>query len=413
MGGFRPFKRLFIVMFLWLDGRHCASALIRFDRDKSELVQRAVVKRHFFLAAALGVVLMMVLAAGLRIAMGKEEDSGGGPRGGGGRAQAVAVATVRPMPFSDEIEVLGIAKGRSSLTVTSATTELVTRVMFRDGQYVRKGAPLVELQAREEDAGIITARANLAQAEKDRDRWRTLAERGIAPRVQYEQAQTAYETAQAALDAALARRGDRIIRAPFAGVTGLSDVTPGTLVNPGAEIATLDDISVIRVDFPVPERYLGALRAGLPIVAQSDAYPDRSFPGRIALLDTRVDERTRAITARAEIPNPSGVLRPGMMMKVTIEQGQRMAPAAPEAAVQFEADTAYAYKIVTEGDQTIAQRTTVRRGVNEGGYVEILEGLAAGDRIVANGVNRVQPNAPVRIASGAGGANTARTASPR
>ena len=365
------------------------------------MIQRPVLKRHFFLVAAIGVVLLMVLAAGLRIAMGGDEKEGGagGPgRGGpGGRPQAVAVAIVAARPFSDPIEVLGVAKGRESLTVTSATTELVTRVMFRDGQYVRKGAPLVELQAREEDAGIITARANLAQAEKDRDRWKTLADRGIAPRVQYEQAQTAYETAKAGLQAAQARRGDRVVRAPFSGVIGLSDVTAGTLINPGAEIATLDDISVIRVDFPIPERYLGALRPGLAIVARSDAFPNQTFAGRIALLDSRVDERTRAITARAEIPNPGGILRPGMMMKVTIEQGARMAPAAPEAAVQFEADTAYAYKIVSQDGRNIAQRTTVRRGVNENGQVEILEGLKVGDRVVASGLNRIQPNAPVTL----------------
>ena len=368
------------------------------------MIQRSVAKRHFFLVAAIAVVLLMALAAGWKIAFGKDEKEAGpgGPGGGrggpGGRAQIVDQAVVTLRPFSDRIDVLGVAKGRESLTVTSSTTELITRVMFADGQYVRRGAPLVELQAREEEAGIIQARANLAQAEKDRNRWKTLADRGIAPRVQYEQAQTAYETAHANLRAAEARRGDRVIRAPFSGVVGLSDVTPGTLINPGARIATLDDISVIRVDFPVPERYLGVLRAGLPINARADAFPDRAFAGRIAQLDTRVDERTRAITARAEIPNPGGVLRPGMMMRVSIDQGVRVAPAAPEAAVQFEGDTAFAFKIVQGPRGATAQRTTVRRGANEGGWVEILEGLRPGDRVVASGLNRIQPNQPVKLA---------------
>jgi membrane fusion protein (multidrug efflux system) len=197
--------------------------------------------------------------------------------------------------------------------------------------------------------------------------------------------------------------GVGVIRAPFAGVVGLSDVTAGTLINPGAEIATLDDVSVVRVDFPVPERYLGALRAGMPIAARADAFPGQTFTGRIALLDSRIDERTRAITARAEIPNPGGVLRPGMMLKVTIERGTRMAPAAPEAAVQFEGDTAFAYKIVPDPEKgSIAQRTTVRRGVVESGFVEILEGLKPGDRIVGSGLNRIQPNAAVKLADKGG-----------
>lgn len=370
------------------------------------MIERTTVKRHFFLAAAVAVVLLMVLAAGLKLAFGKD-DKEGGPRGpggpGGGRAQQVSVAVVSPRPFSDTIEVLGVAKGRESLTVTSSTTELITRVMFRDGQYVRRGQALVELQAREEDAGIISARASLAQARKDRDRWKTLADKGIAPRVQYEQAQTAYETAAAQVRAAEARRGDRVIRAPFSGVVGLTDVTPGSLINPGAKIATLDDVSVIRVDFPVPERYLGALSAGMPIQATSDAFPGQSFSGRIALLDSRVDERTRAITARAEIPNPGGQIRPGMMMRVAIERGLRTAPSAPESAIQFEGDTAFAYKIVDQpGKGPSALRTIVRRGANQDGFVEILDGLRAGDRIVASGLNRIQPNAPVRIAGAKG-----------
>jgi len=367
-----------------------------------------VIRRHFFLTAAIALLLLMAVAAGWKLAFGKDDKGGGGPGGPGGggpggRAQVVDQAIVMLRPFSDEIEVLGVAKGRESLTVTASTTELITRVMFRDGQFVRAGQPLVQLQAREEEAGIITARANLAQAQKDRDRWKTLADKGIAPRVQYEQAETALETARAALRAAQARQGDRIIRAPFSGVVGLTDVTPGTLINPGGRIATLDDISVIRVDFPVPERYLGALRVGLPIVARAEAFPNTTFTGRIAMLDTRVDERTRAITARAEIPNPGGRIRPGMMMRVVIEQGRRMAPAAPEAAVQFEGDTAFAFRITGSGDKLIAQRTTVRRGANEGGYVEVLEGLKAGDRVVASGLNRIQPNNPIRLRGQRGG----------
>lgn len=346
-------------------------------------------------------VLMMVLAAGLKLAFGKDgkEDGPGGRGGPGGRAQQVSQVVVAPRAFSDTIEVLGIAKGRQSLVVTSSSTELITRVLFRDGQAVLKGQPLVELQAREEEAGVISARANLAQATLDRNRWKTLASKGVAPRIQYEQAQTAYDVARAQLRAAEARQGDRVIRAPFSGVVGLTDVTAGSLINPGAEIATLDDVGVVRVDFPVPERYLGALRAGMLITARADAFPGQAFTGRIALLDSRIDERTRAITARAEIPNPGGVLRPGMMLKVTIERGTRMAPAAPEAAVQFEGDIAFAYKIVQEpGKGLVAQRTTVRRGAAEGGFVEILEGLDPGDRIVASGLNRIQPNAPVKLA---------------
>ena len=275
-------------------------------------------KRHFFIIAAACLVGLMVLAAVLKITLADDKGGAGGPGGrggpGGGRGQAVAEATATPREFADQIRVLGVARSKRSVNITSNSTELITRVMFTDGQRVAAGTPLVELQAREEDADLIQARAQLAQAQREYDRYKILAERGVAPRVTAETAETALQTARAAVSASEARRGDRVLRAPFAGVLGLTSVTPGTLISPGSVITTLDDISAIRVDFPLPERYLGVLQVGTPLTATADAYADETVSGRIALLDTRVNEQTRAVIARAEFPNPGNRIRPGMMM---------------------------------------------------------------------------------------------------
>lgn len=362
-----------------------------------------MIKRHFFLAAAAVLLGLMVVAVVLRVAFAGDEKAGGGPGGpSGGRGQTVSEVVISTRSFTDEIRVLGVARGRRSVNITSSTTELITRVLFTDGQRVSAGTPLVELQAREEDAGIIEARAQVAQAQRQFDRYKTLADRGIAPRVSAEDAETALATAQASLTAAQARRGDRLIRAPFAGVLGLSSVTAGTLVNPGGIITTLDDIDVVRVDFPVPERYLGVLRAGTPIRATIDAYGDEVFGGRIALIDTRINEQTRAVTARAEIPNPGARIRPGMAVQVAVQQGQRTAPAAPEAAVQYEGEGAFVYRIALGDRGSTAQRVEVETGSVEGGFVEIVSGLNAGDSIVGSGLNRIQPGAPVRVAGQTG-----------
>jgi len=362
-----------------------------------------VIKRHFFLIAAGVVLLLMVVAVILRVTLGAgDKGAGRGPGGGaGGRGQAVSEAVVAVRPFSDEIRVLGVARGRRSVNVTSATSQLITRVLFTDGQRVAAGTPLVELQANEQDAGVIEARANVAQAERAYERYRQLAERGVAPRVMAEDAETDLATARASLAAAQARLGDRVIRAPFAGVIGLTSVTPGTYVSPGAVIATLDDTDVVRVDFPVPERYLGVLRTGTPLTATIDAYGDEPFSGQIALIDTRVNEQTRSVTARAEIPNPGGRIRPGMAVRVAIQEGQRTSIAAPEAAVQYEGAGAFVYRIAKRENGSVAQRVVVETGAVEGGFVEITSGLSAGDHIVASGLNRIQPGAPISVA-GAG-----------
>ena len=375
-------------------------------------------KRHFFIIVAACLVGLMVLAAVLKITLGDDKGGAGGPGGrggsGGGRGQAVAEATATPREFADQIRVLGVARSKRSVNITSNSTELITRVMFTDGQRVAAGTPLVELQAREEDADLIQARAQLAQAQREYDRYKILAERGVAPRVTAETAETALQTARAAVSASEARRGDRVLRAPFAGVLGLTSVTPGTLISPGSVITTLDDTSAIRVDFPLPERYLGVLQVGTPLTATADAYADETVSGRIALLDTRVNEQTRAVIARAEFANPGNRIRPGMMMRVAVQQGRRQSLSVPEAAVQYEGQGAFVYRIARGENGTTAQRVEVQTGAVEGGFVEILSGLDNNDRVVGSGLNRIQPGAPVTVGGGPasqkGGASAAQAA---
>ncbi|RYG09666.1 MAG: efflux RND transporter periplasmic adaptor subunit, partial [Caulobacteraceae bacterium] len=305
-------------------------------------------------------------------------------------------------------------RGRRSVNITSSTSELITRVMFTDGQRVAAGTPLVQLQAGEEVADVAAARAQVARARTMYERYQQLGDRGFASPMMVEQYETELESAQATLAATQARSGDRTIRAPFAGVLGLSTVTAGTLINPGAVITTLDDIDVVRVDFPIPERYLAVLRAGAPITATIDAYGDEVFTGRIALVDTRVNEQNRSVVARAEIPNPGARIRPGMAVRVAVQQGVRQGVAVPEAAVQYEGDGAFVYRIANGGRGSTAQRVEVDTGVVEGGFVEILSGLNANDRVVGSGLNRIQPGAPVSVAGrgAADGAGAQRAAAP-
>lgn len=354
-----------------------------------------MIRRHFFLVGALVAVLLMLVIGGWKLAFGGKAPEGavGGARGG--RATSVSQVTVADRAFTDRIEVLGVAKGQQSVTITSNTAEMITAVHFSDGQAVRRGQVLVELKAESEDAEISSAKVRLAQAERDYTRWKTLADKGIAPRASAEQYLAAVETAKAVVASAQAQKLDRVIRAPFAGRVGISDVAPGTLISPGTAIVTLDDASVIRVDFSVPDRYLSTLREGLPILARPDALPGETFSGRIAQIDTRIDATTRAVKARAEFPNAGGRLKPGMLVKVGIDQGQRTATAVPEAAIQFEGSQASVFLIAKGPKGQIARRTNVVTGLSSGGFMEIRSGVKPGDKIVADGLNRVTDGAPI------------------
>jgi len=394
----------------------------------------SLIRRHFFLVAALVVLAVMVVAGGFKVltktsagaggqaAMAQGGGPGGMPQGKGGANRRgggfggptmVSVAVIQPRTFEDTIEVLGVAKGRQSVTLTAATTQLVERVRFSDGQRVPRGAVLVELKDTEQDAGLAQSQAREVEAKRAYNRYKTLGDQGWASKAQVDQYEAAWRAAQADVAAAKARQNDRTIRAPFAGVVGLSDVAPGALVNPGAPIVTLDDVSVMRVDFQVPERYLSQLREGQTLLATADAYPGETIGGRIAKLDTRVDERTRAITARAEFPNGSGKLKPGMLVRVGISRGQRTNPSAPESAVSVQGDGAFVYVLHSrpagqgqgqgqeqgQGGTMVEQRPIVT-GSRQQGFVEIVDGVKPGERIVADGLNKIQPGQPVRVAGG-------------
>jgi len=166
----------------------------------------------------------------------------------------------------------------------------------------------------------------------------------------------------------------------------------------------LDDVSLIRVDFSVPDRYLPILREGLTISAAPDALPGETFTGRIAQIDTRIDPTTRALKARAEFPNADGRLKPGMLIKVGIDQGQRQGVAVPESAIQFEGSQASVFLIAKGPKGQVARRTAVQTGLSSDGFVEIVSGLKAGDHIVADGLNRVQDGAAIGGKVGPGGA---------
>jgi membrane fusion protein (multidrug efflux system) len=372
--------------------------------EVTELIR--LFRRHFFLAAALAVLVLMTVIGGLKlVAVSKDRSAANGapsaarPASGPGGGALVSLAVIQPRAFSDDIEVLGVAKGKQSVTLTAATTQLVERVRFTDGQSVKRGAILVELRNTEQDAALAQAQAALVQADRAYQRYQKLAQEGWAAKSAVDQYEAAYRSALANVEAAKARQADRTIRAPFAGVVGLSDVTVGALVNPGAPIVTLDDLSSVRVDFQVPERFLAQIHEGQPLSATVDAYPGDTVTGRIAKLDTRVDERTRAITARAEFPNSEGRLKPGMMVRISVSRGQRQALSAPESGVAVEGDSAFVFVIQKNGARTFTEQRPVVTGVRQDGYVEITDGVRTGEQIVADGLSKLQGGQAIRVAA--------------
>lgn len=317
--------------------------------------------------------------------------------GGGGRGPApvpVTTLELQPVRWTDELKALGTAQARESVTITASVTQAIASVEFESGQYVGKGQPLVTLVQGQQAAGVAEAEAQLRNEEQLYERSRQLAERQLVSRADLETRRAALEAARARVATQRAGVADRVIRTPFAGVLGLRLVSAGSLVTPGTPITTLDDVSLIKLDFTVPEAQLPQLQVGQRVNARSNAWPGETFSGTIASIDSRVDAVSRAVTVRAEIPNPDGRLRPGMLLEVGVERAARQALAIPELAVQQNGSRSSVFVVSEDGASV--REVPVQLGSRRFGEVEVVSGLQAGDRIVVEGTVRLRDGARIR-----------------
>ena len=205
---------------------------------------------------------------------------------------------------TDRLEALGTLRARESVVLTASVTETVTRIHFDDGDRVNAGQVLVKMTSAEEHA-------QLEEAKSQYERIKPLAAEGTAAKSLLDERQREWETARARYAAIISRLDDRLIRAPFAGVVGLRNISVGALVGPGDVITTLDDLSEMKLDFSVPTTFLQTLRPDLAIIASTHAYPERRFEGIVKSIDSRIDPITRTVMVRAVLSNPDAVLKPG------------------------------------------------------------------------------------------------------
>ncbi|MHA7836221.1 MAG: efflux RND transporter periplasmic adaptor subunit [bacterium] len=319
-----------------------------------------------------------------------------GPGGAGSERPPTPVVVSTPFEyeFADRIEALGTARANESVVITANVTETVARVHFESGQQVAAGALLVELESTEERAQLAEARANRADARLRFERVADLAKRGTESQSRYDEVRTAFEAAEARVAELEARLSDRRLRSPFAGVLGLREVSPGTLVQPGDRITTLDDIDRIKLDFSVPETFLSILRTGLDIRTESAAYPERIFPGRITAIDSRVDPGTRAVRVRAEIENEDHALRPGMLLTLVLRANPERSLALEEQALVPRGASQY---VVVLDEEDRPRRIEVRIGRRVPGLVEVLSGLSRESRVVIDGASLIPPGGVVRV----------------
>ena len=363
-----------------------------------------LVSKPFVRAFTAGVSILLVLSL---VACGGQEssaaqrradtrDAGGAAGAGSGQTVGVVTEAARAEDIQYEVEALGTAHANEAVEITSKVSNLVTGIRFREGQNVRRGAVLVELDNISATAELAAARAALTEAQGQYKRSQELYSTQALSQAQLDQIVATLRASEARVTSAESRLSDLTIRAPFDGRIGLRRVSVGSFVSPGALITTLDDTRVIKLDFAVPETYLAILRDGLPLAASSVAFPGRSFEGQIVSIDSRLDPQTRSVTARAALPNPDGVLKPGMFLTVKLRQDSQRVVTIPEQALVPEEGRQFVF-VVASGR---AEKREVTIGRRQPGRVEVVVGLKSGETVVVEGTQKVRDGGPVRELAG-------------
>ena len=311
--------------------------------------------------------------------------------------EAVIISEVKLDRFYDRVEALGTLRANESVSITATITDTVTKIYFEDGQRVAKGDILVEMTNAEEHALLEEELSTLDEAKKQLNRIEQLIRQGASTEELLDQRRLGYARAQARLRQIESKLQDRVILAPFAGVVGLRTISVGALVEPGDIITTLDEDSVMKLDFSVPAVYLSTLNPGVEIEATAPAYEQRKFVGKISSLSSRIDETTRSITARAILPNPDRMLKPGMLMSVELLKNPREAMVVPEEAILPVGSTTHVLLVNRNAEPATTEKRLVQLGSRRPGEVEVVEGLAPGDFVVVHGGMKVRPGEPVRI----------------
>ena len=315
--------------------------------------------------------------------------------------EAVPVQTTR---LAQAITAVGSLRSDESITIRPEVAGRISEIGFAEGQRVAKDSLLIRFDASVQRAELQQAEANLALAKSRLDRARDLYTKNFISAQARDEAESNFRVALAAYDLAQARMTKLEIRAPFSGLVGLRQVSIGDYVKDGQDIANLEAIDPLKVDFRVPEIYMKQVATGQGLEIVLDAFPSQTFNGRVFAINPLVDANGRSIVVRAVVNNADARLRPGMFARVKLlTSDSRESMTIPEQALVPAGDDFYVFK-VADGK---AVRTKVEIGQRQTGIVEITGGLAGKDIVVTAGQIKIRDGSNVKVTEPATGAATA------
>jgi membrane fusion protein (multidrug efflux system) len=314
---------------------------------------------------------------------------------------AVELTTVQPGPIRDRIELVGQLEADESVVLKPETQGVVGAIEFREGEEAKRGDLLIRLRDEEQRARLAESVAALLLAEDDFRRAQSLAKQRTLSPAELDAATSRMNAARARRDLAQVELDRTEIRAPFDGVLGARQVSPGDRVDTDTELVRIDALSRLRLLFTVPEIAVPLAKVGLPLELEVAAFPGRSFTGEVYFVAPSLDAANRRLLLKAFVPNDERTLRPGFFADIRLEMpGRTDAIVVPEAAIAYDAAGPFVWRI---DENDVAAHVPVELGIRSEGRVEVTQGLVPGDRIVSAGTHKVVSGGRVRPATPIGG----------
>jgi membrane fusion protein, multidrug efflux system len=293
----------------------------------------------------------------------------------------------------DELVTFGSLRPDESVTIRPEIAGRVAQLHFREGQRTEAGALLVSLDDSIARAEFAQARANLNLAEKNFERTQMLFKRGASNAQALDEASAEQQASRASLALSQARLDKTRILAPYEGVLGLRQVSPGDYLSEGQDIVNLEVLDPLKVDFRIPQKAVSQIRLKQVIEISLDAHPGERFAGDVFAINPRLDEAGRSQAIRAHISNTEGRLSPGQFVRVSVILAERPnALVIPEEAIMPVGDKLLV-NLVVEGKVELRE---VKLGKRLAGKVEVLEGLKGDETLISAGWQKVRAGASVR-----------------
>ena len=309
------------------------------------------------------------------------------------RSVAVEVIPTEARKLSVELEAVGTTRALRSVDIVPDVEGRITEIDIVAGSEVEAGTVLARLDDEIERATLTEAEATLDEKLLALERFEALLRSNTVSRAASDLARSELAVAQAGVDRARRRLDDRVIRAPFAGVLGITSVNLGARVDSDTVLTGLDDLSAVDIEFRLSETVYGQIEDGQPVTASTAAFPDRTFIGTVVAVDSRIDQTSRSFKVRARLPNDDRDLPAGMFMRLTLAKGERDALVVTEEAILVQGNDAYLF--VVEDGKAARRRVTI--GLRRDGFVEIETGVAVGEPIISRGIQSLRDGIGVTI----------------